>query len=116
MTGFPKDVQDIILARSSGMCEVMLPCCTFQAVEIQHRRARGAGGTRRPETNYPSNGLAVCRPCHSFIESHPLVALEKGWRVPQSLSPAQESVVWRQQRLWLDDFGGFERQEERDVG
>lgn len=108
MTGFPAAVKEAILARSSGMCEVMLPCCTFQAVEIQHRRARGSGGSRRASTNRASNGLAVCRSCHSFIEAHPRLALENGWRVPQHGDPDVVPVVWRQQERYLDDAGGFE--------
>jgi hypothetical protein len=29
--------------------------------------------------------MAVCRTCHQWIETHPIEATEKGWRVSKTL-------------------------------
>lgn len=106
-TGFSPEVKEIILARSYGACEVMLPGCTQRGEEIQHRRARGMGSTRRLSTNAASNGLMICRSCHNLVEGSPLLAAEKGWRITQTSDPLVERVWWRSRMwLWLDDLGG----------
>jgi hypothetical protein len=59
---------------------------------IQHRRARGMGGTTRPDTNRPQNLIALCGSattgCHGWVEDHPTAAEAAGWRVRQSDDPA----------------------------
>ena len=102
-TGFPPKVRQQIVERSSGRCEVMASGCTFTATAIHHRRARGAGGTRRPDTNLPSNALAVCDACHRRIESQRTEALAAGWLVPQNGTPADAAVVYRGKRMLLTD-------------
>lgn len=63
---------------------------------IQHRRARGAGGTQRPDTNAPHNGIALCGSattgCHGYVEAHPREAEDNGFRVPQNGDPAKAPV------------------------
>lgn len=63
---------------------------------IQHRRARGMGGTDRPDTNQPQNLLAVCGSgttgCHGWMEGHPIGAEVAGWRVRQSDDPRRMPV------------------------
>lgn len=85
-TGPAKFVQDIIDARSGGNCEVGLHGCTGMAVDIQHRRARGMGGSRLASTNLPGSLLAVCRSCHSRIEGNLVVARVNGWSVRQAVA------------------------------
>ena len=102
-TGFPPKVRQQIVERSSGRCEVMASGCTFTATAIHHRRARGAGGTRRPDTNLPSNALCVCDACHRRIESQRTEALAAGWLVPQNGVPAAVPVVYRGEWMRLDD-------------
>ena len=106
-TGFPPKVRQQIVERCSGRCEVMTDGCTFTAQEIHHRRARGSGGTRRPDTNLPSNALCVCDACHRRIESHRTEALTLGWLVPQNQSPKDVPVVYRGKRMLLNKDGGF---------
>ena len=100
-TGFPPKVRQQIVERCAGRCEVMATGCTFTAQAIHHRRARGAGGTRRPDTNLPSNGLACCDACHRRIESQRTEALVAGWLVPQNGVPAAVPVVYRGKRRVL---------------
>lgn len=105
-TGFPPATIALIEARSNGLCEVGLPGCGGLAVEIQHRRARGAGGSRRPETNAAGNGIGTCRSCHSWIESHLEVSRVRGWSVRQSVStPADVPVLRLGQWVLLSDCG-----------
>ena len=103
-TGFPPKVRQQIVERSAGRCEVMAQGCTFTAQAIHHRRARGAGGTRRPDTNLASNGLACCDACHRRIESQRTEALAAGWLVPQNGVPAAVLVMYRGTRMRLDDM------------
>ena len=77
--------------------------CTFTAQAIHHRRARGAGGTRRPDTNLPSNALYVCDACHRRIESQRTEALAAGWLVPQNGLPAAVPVMYRGQWTQLEN-------------
>ena len=107
-TGFPPTTIRQIEQRSNGDCEIGLTGCTGTAVEIQHRRARGAGGSRRPETNLASNSLAVCRSCHSWIESNLGVARVRGWSVRQSVGqPGLVPVLRLGVYVLLDDEGGW---------
>ena len=112
MSGFPQRVKELILARSSGMCEVMIDnLCTYHAVDLQHRRARGSGGSKRADTNTAANGLAVCRPCHRHLEGRPFDAEANGWVIPNNrrppIDPASVPVLWRGEQRWLDEQGGL---------
>ena len=91
MTGFSKQVRDRILERNQGMCEV---CGLAAPQQIHHRRPRGAGGTKRPESNQAANGLAACQECHAMVESNRIHALDRGWLVPQNLAPDGVPVVF----------------------
>jgi len=111
-TGFGVVVKAIIRDRANGLCER----CGEYAYEMQHhhRRARGMGSTRRPETNMPANALAVCPRCHSEIESYRSVSYDSGWLVHQSRNPADIPVLRRGVWVLLDDLGGVNPVEEHD--
>lgn len=104
-TGFSPEVHATIDGRSGGMCEV---CGLDRVHEHHHRRPRGAGGSRRVDTNTASNGLGLCRDCHRFIESYRRLATLLGWLVPQSCDPATYPVIYRGERVLLNDDGGIE--------
>lgn len=113
-TGFPADVVELILCRSGGNCEILATGCQLLAAEIHHRRARGMGGTNRPETNAASNGLAVCRRCHIRVESQRHWAFENGFAVRQCDDPRWVPVWWRchtdgygKELVFLDETGHF---------
>ena len=105
-TGFPLSVIEIVLERAEGRCEVAMSGCTVLPVDMQHRRARGGGGTSRDNTNVPSNALACCRHCHTWVEHNLREAGEYGWSVslhepdPDTI-PALVCGRWR----WLHDDG-----------
>ncbi|MGO4143830.1 HNH endonuclease [Paenarthrobacter sp. YAF11_1] len=58
---------------------------------LQHRRARGMGGTRSAAANQPANLLLVCgtatTECHGLIESQPVQATARGFRISSAADP-----------------------------
>lgn len=110
-SGFSAHVKSLALKRSEGACEVGLPGCTVQGQDLQHRRARGAGGSRRPDTNEVSNALVVCRSCHNRIEAREAYADVNGWWLPQwtdgaPTDPKCVRVLWFGSWVFFDDEGG----------
>lgn len=105
-TGFPPIVRTLVYERCAGRCEI---CDEWASdLELHHRRARGMGSTRRPETNMASNCLALCRMCHhGRVESYRAQAFDNGWLVRQSHQPLDVPVLRRGQWVLLDDVGGF---------
>ena len=62
------------LAKNPG-CEAHVSSgCLMLSSEIHHKRKRNSKDDRINEANF----LAVCRPCHLWIESHPIQAKELG--------------------------------------
>ena len=60
---------------------------------FHHRRPRGMGGTRRPDTNSPANLLLLCGTgttgCHSRVEENRAAAHQLGWLLHQTEDPTQ---------------------------
>lgn len=112
-TGFPVRVRNLIHDRALdfndawAVCEVMAECQGRRAVAAHHRRPRGSGGSRRPETNRAANGLAVCDADHAWIESFREQAYRFGWLLKQHQIPSEVPVLRRGQWVLLDDDGGF---------
>lgn len=100
-------VRGIIRERSGGLCEVQVACEGIAAVQQHHRRTRGMGSTKRPESNLPANGLHICVPCHVHIGAHPSQAYGAGWLVRQSSEPALVPVLYRGNWVKLDDLGNL---------
>ena len=91
MSGFTPATRKIINDRAGGRCER----CTLRPVEQHHhRRPRGAGGSKRLDTNTPANAAALCMQCHIWAESHRQQALLEGWLVRQGHSPATVPVLY----------------------
>lgn len=105
MTGFSKLVREIIFDRADGCCER----CGRRTYDMQahHRRPRGAGGSRRPETNQPANGLLLDSECHLWVESNRAAALSDGLLVAQGDTPATVPVFRRGVYVWLGDDGSI---------
>ena len=87
-TGPDRATVDALFARSEGCCER----CGGLGEQIHHRRARGAGGTRRDDTNMLQNLVHLCAGCHAFCESNRAWAYEHGWLVRQWADPAYQPV------------------------
>lgn len=115
-TGFGLVVKQIIRDRATVefdgvdviVCEVRQECEGAAAEHLHHRRPRQRGGSRRPDTNMPSNSLAACAACHAWIESDRSAAYDNGWLVHQGESPSETPVLYRGALVLLDDLGGVE--------
>ena len=114
-SGFTAEAVAIILTRSGGYCEILTEGCTQRANQIHHRRPRGMGGTKRPESNEAANGLATCEACHRYCETQAREwARNHGFIVPQGADPASRRVWWRcrwwsnrKEWVWLDNEGNM---------
>lgn len=67
-------VARILLERP--VCE--RPGCTNRSYDVHERISRARGGSILD----PSNVLAICRPCHSWVHDHPAEATELGLLTP----------------------------------
>lgn len=105
-TGFPAGVRTAVRARADGYCE---RCGLKRGTETHHRRPRGAGGSKRDDTNVASNALLLCHDCHEDIESERTHAINQGWLVTQNHCPAGIPVYYRGDWVYLDDLGNVRR-------
>ncbi len=103
-TNPPQWVVDLVHARSGGICEV---CLVVRASQQHHRRPRGMGGTRRPESNRPSALLDLCHLCHDAVERNREWARDHGYLVRQEHDPAAVPVKLCGRLVLLDDAGGL---------
>lgn len=107
-TGPSKVTKDGLLARSGGFCEVG-GCSLADGFSRHHRRPRGAGGSRRADTNLLTNLLLVCGSgvtgCHGFIESNRTWAYAHGYLVRQDHDPETTPVVYRGSLVFLNTDG-----------
>lgn len=105
VSGFSADVREIIYMRDRMKCAR----CGMRTTQIQHRRARGMGGTKRAETNEPANGILLCgsatQGCHGWVETHRAEGLANGWIVPQSQEPSTVPVLYLGDWYMLDNMG-----------
>jgi len=105
--GFTPAVKALVSERSGGLCE---RCGRHEPdMQYHHRRARGMGSTKRPDTNQPANCLHVSAACHAIIESLRAEAYEFGWLVRQHQTPADIPVLRRGVWVLLDNDGGYTR-------
>lgn len=103
-------VRQAIWEREAGMCG----SCGRNVMAVggwvhQHRRARGSGGSKAPDTGTVVNGVLQCAPCNVYTEAHPSWALWAGYRVPQGADPALVPI-WIARMGWclLESWGGYQ--------
>lgn len=102
------EVLQDLLTRGGGRCEATTPNCVAPGgvllgmqrgqVSIQHRRARGSGGTRDGEVHCLGNLLLLCgdgvRGCHGWVECRERAAAEeRGLWVRRGVTPPWEVPV-----------------------
>ena len=56
-----------------SMCQAALPGCNNSSTDIHHMKGRGLYYLE------VSTWLSVCRQCHTYIEEHPIEAIELGY-------------------------------------
>lgn len=102
-TGPTAAVVDAVLDRAQYACEIQ-GCAVGDRrgidYHLHHRRPRQQGGTRRRDTNLPSNLMLLCPPCHVEVESRRAEAYAVGWLLPQNAKPAEVAVLVQRDR-WV---------------
>lgn len=100
-----------VLDRDGWACWWCRTSIEGRPYSIHHRRPRGMGGSKRPDTDRPQNLLVLCGSgvtgCHGWIESNRAWAVEHGLIVRQGDDPMVRAVAdsageW----WWLDALGG----------
>lgn len=95
MTGFSPKVRAIIEERDGYRCVR----CNKSTTQIHHRRPRGMGGTKRPETSSASNGVLLCgsgtTECHGEVENSRVLARAAGYLVSQRQDPSTVPLLIR---------------------
>jgi hypothetical protein len=83
-----------VLHRDGGRCLR----CGSAATDVHHRIARGMGGSSKPRIAFGMDNLvSLCRSCHSWVESHRILAQETGWLVSRGANP-EDCIVLAQGR------------------
>lgn len=117
MSGPDRKTRAEVLHRDEGSCvrcgQVVFNTHSEQPLaqySLQHRRARGMGGTRNPIANAPENLIVLCGTgttgCHGWVETHREESRQHGWAISQTEDPALIPVthhLWG--RMWLTRFG-----------
>lgn len=110
LTGFSPIVRRQIFDRSGGNCE-RCGVLTVGNYNIHHRRPRGAGGSRREDTNQAANGLFLCAGCHLWIEvENRTAAKQLGLLISQhrpGITPSEVPVLRRGVWCLLDNSGDY---------
>ena len=109
-TGPAKAVAALVHDRDDGACIVCGLCghSAFPPHTQHHRRPRGAGSSRLPDTNSPANLVTLCHTHHLQVESHREDALEAGWLVRQGHDPALTPVIYHGRHVLLTHDGQIE--------
>lgn len=98
----------MIRERSGGLCEIQLDGCRGRACQKSHRIGRkdgGRHGAARQLSDRPSNAMDACWWCHYVITESPGMAKTQGWLLEEWQNPLMESVLYRGEVMYLDDFG-----------
>ncbi len=81
---------------------------------VQHRRARGMGGSRRPDVNEPQNLILLCGSatspggCHLRVEKRHPDDTGMGWSIKQSEDPLYVPALhWQYGLIFLSADGSF---------
>jgi hypothetical protein len=75
----------LFTTRAKGMCEVSGQPLDFETFDLHHRRNKGMGGTSRPDTDLPSNLLAVDPVVHNggprSVHGRRVFSQAQGWLI-----------------------------------
>ena len=113
-TGPSQETREIVYERDGYRCARCGRHAGNGPMSIQHRRARGMGGSKAPNTNSPSNLILLCgdgvRGCHGHIEQNRDEARHTGFNVPQFVANPESIPVtyWDGRTYKLNDEGGRE--------
>ena len=109
MTGPDQETRLLVADRDRWRCVRCGRDLSDGSGNIQHRRARGMGGTHDPVVNAASNLIVLCGSgvtgCHGWVETHREEARRHGWAVPQWAHPESVPVTYRDGVYLLSDDG-----------
>ena len=116
-TGPSRKVRALVLARDGYRCCGCGISVTGRPYSLQHRVARGMGGTSRPDVNSPVNLLVLCGlsstpgSCHLACEQRDPVMHERGLWLRSTEDPALVPVMITSEHgsgmtVWLTPGGG----------
>lgn len=119
---FTPATRSLILARDRFTCQNFtcgrrVDTASWPGYSLQHRIARGAGGTRDPRIADPDNGITLCGSattgCHGWVESDTTGEAERrglavpSWADPETV-PVRTPGGWvrldRHGRVWPADI------------
>lgn len=111
-TGPDRATRELVLERDDWRCASCGLPIIGQQYSLQHRRARGLGGSSDPAANRPSNLLTLCGSatspggCHLAAEQRGARSRDLGYRVESWQDPRQVPVMhFVHGRVWLTDTG-----------
>lgn len=98
----PTSARAIVLARSTGHCEIMSSGCSLAADTIQRR-------TGTEHSCDAATSFAACRRCAQLIaDMDPQIAQRLGYRITDARAATSIPFFWRQShRLIFDSSGGL---------
>jgi hypothetical protein len=99
-------VRALIVARSSGYCELRLHDCMGVGTDLAHRIGRKMGGRPLLDDLRASNALFSCRRCHSWCHDRVDEARDLGFMLKEGQDPTVEPVAYQNAGfVVLDDLG-----------
>ena len=117
-TGFPETVKLAVRKRAGGgdpdnaRCEATGVWLGRYGGEIQHRDARGMGGTSLPVTNSIVNAVLLSTEAHRLAESRDPLLNAQGFWLRNGEDPAETPIMLHSQygsgvTVWLTPAGGY---------
>ena len=117
-TGPSPIVRGLVVARWGFRCAACGVSVIGRPWSVQHRRARGMGGTSGPAVNLPSNLVLLCGSatspggCHLACENRDPDMHGRGfwlwsWEDPAAVPVMLASEHGSGAMVWLDDDGGY---------
>jgi len=114
MTGFSARVRRLVRTRAGGG-DPHDACCEATGVwlgeyggEIQHRDARGMGGTSDPAANSVVNAVLLSKEAHRLAESRDKGMNERGFWLRNGQDPALTPVIlFGDVEVWLGEDGSY---------
>ena|SRR5215469_2474720 len=99
----PASARRTVQLRDNHQCQ----SCGIHADDIQHRIARGMGGTSNPDIETGlANLISLCRPCHNLCETRDLTMHERGLWLYRHENPTQVPVItWDHRTIHLHNDG-----------
>lgn len=98
-----EDARTVVLERDNNTCQRCGANVLYKLASVQHRIARGRGGTASLRVWSPSNMVLMCGSattpgsCHNFVENEEREqGKDEGWVLPMnnpSIDPANEPIL-----------------------